>query len=220
MTKSKKRLTILMVGASVTVLAVIGAFAGIISAQTPSGESTESPSLFDRVGTILGKTGEEVESAFAQAKEQMHQERLDAKLAQLVTDGVITQAESDEIKAWIESEPDITINEEAFEGKRGHSGKGKGIHGRFIGKMIGAGSDGKFDWMVEQGIISQADGDALKAWHEAKPDALDKIAPDRDGDGKKGKRGFGKGCDKDGKYDKDRDKDDKDGASADKASES
>ena len=79
----KKRLSIMLVGTAVTVLAAVGVFAGVIAAQSNDDDGGRH-SFVERVASILGIDSESVESAFEQAKEELHTERVDAKFAGLV----------------------------------------------------------------------------------------------------------------------------------------
>ena len=194
----KKRLSIMLVGTAVTVLAAVGVFAGVIAAQSNDDDGGRH-SFVERVASILGIDSESVESAFKQAKEELHTERVDAKFAGLVESGTLTQEEADAIKAWQESKPEIEFNfggkDSDGDGKRGWGGKGFGKGGGML-----FGSEEKLDYLVEQGVITQADADSLTAWWDSRPEALDGLMGDRDRDGKRGRGKHGKG---DWKWDKD-----------------
>ena len=194
----KKRLSIMLVGTAVTVLAAVGVFAGVIAAQ--SNDDGGRHSFLERVASILGIDSESVESAFEQAKEELHTERVDAKFAGLVEDGTLTQEEADAIKAWQESKPEIEFN---FGDKDGDGDGKRGWGGKYFGKGGGMlfGSEEKLDYLVEQGVITQADSDSLTAWWDSRPEALDGLMGDRDGKRGRGKHGHGKSgkkWDKDG----------------------
>ena len=187
----KKRLSIMLVGTAVTVLAAVGVFAGVIAAQSNDDDGGRH-SFVERVASILGIDSESVESAFKQAKEELHTERVDAKFAELVENGTLTQEEADAIKAWQESKPEIEFN---FGGKDGDGDGGdkRGWGGKCFGKGGGMlfGSEEKLDYLVEQGVITQADADSLTAWWDSRPEALDGLMGDRDGKrGGHGKGGF------------------------------
>lgn len=179
---SKKRLAVVFSGAAVTMLAAGAMVAGIVSAQTPSAEDSaasstattaesSAPASFEeRVAAILGIEASDLERAIEQVKSEIEAEEMQAKLASLVSEGDITQAQSDEISAWYASKPDVTFNEDAFEGKV----KGKGDYW-----MMGGFDDydvvGHLDKLVEFGVISQEDADALQAWYDTMPSVLDEL---------------------------------------------
>ena len=193
----KKKLSIIFVGTVVAVVAAVGAFAGIAAAQSNDNDG-DSRTFVERVAEILGISSETVESAFAQAKEEMHSERIDAKFAELVENGTLTQAEADAIQTWQDSKPEVEFNLDGAdgEGKRGWGHRGFGNGG---GMWIG--SEDKLDYLVEQGVITQADADSLTEWWDSRPDTIDELMPERDGKRGHGKRGWK--CDKDSATDAD-----------------
>lgn len=87
-------------------------------------------------------------------------------LAELVTEGIISQADSDALAAWASTRPDVDLPD--FDGERGH-GKDKGFWGAGLG-------DEDYDFaedltmLVDKGILTQADADALQAWLDSKPE--------------------------------------------------
>lgn len=191
----KKRLSILLIGTAVSIVAVVGAFAGIAAAQT-SEDDGDSQTFVQRVAAILGIESDDLESAMQQVKEEIQTERRDAKFAGLVEDGTLTQDEADAIKTWQDSKPEIELN------LSGHDGDGKrgwGRKGHGLGRGNWLGSPEKVDYLVEQGIITQDDADSLTEWWDSRPEALDDLMGDRGG--KWGKTGHGKRgwkCDKGG----------------------
>ena len=78
-----------------------------------------------RVAEILGMEEDTVADAVKQAKQEMYEEKLQAKLDALVESGRITQEEADEYKEWVDSRP---------EGIERLRGKGFGRHHGFRGK--------------------------------------------------------------------------------------
>lgn len=196
----KKRLSILLIGTAISVVAVVGAFAGLAAAQ--SGDYDGGGQTFaERVAAILGIEADEVEAAMQQVKEEIRSERRDSKFAALVENGTLTQESADAIKAWQDSKPEIEFNfgDDDGQGERGWGRKGFGHGG---GSWLG--SSDKINYLVEEGIITQADADSLTEWWDSRPEALDGLMGDRDG--KWGKKGHGKRgwkCDKD--VDKDAD---------------
>lgn len=180
---SKKRLAVVFSGAAVTMLAAGAMVAGIVSAQTPSAEDdgaasstattaeSSAPASFEeRVATILGVEASDLERAIEQVKSEIEAEEMQSKLASLVSEGDITQAQSDEISAWYASKPDVTFNEEAFEGKS----KGKGDYW-MMGDFDDYDVEGHLGKLVEFGVISQEDADALQTWYDTMPSVLDEL---------------------------------------------
>lgn len=177
----KKRLTVILGIAAVSVLAAVGIFAGIAAQSTDNDSGNRS--FAERVASVLGLETSDVENAFAQAKDEMRDERTDSYLARLVENGKLTQDESDAIQTWLDAQPDVEFT---MSGKRGWGGKGFGGH---HGSLVLA--DGKLDYLVEEGLLTQADADSLSTWYDDQPDAITKLMPrDWKNGGKRGHRGW------------------------------
>ena len=185
----KKSLGIFLGITAVSVLAVVGVFAGIAAQESDADSGKRS--FAERVASILGLEAETVKDAFTQAKDEMAGERKDAHLAKLVEHGKLTQDESDAIVAWQDSKPDVEFNfgEATKSMKRGWGGKGFGK-----GKGAQVFSAEKLDYLVEEGVLTQSDADSLGDWYAARPDAIAKLMPgkgdwDKRGDGGEGRHG-------------------------------
>lgn len=85
----------------------LGALAVGVAVASPLGDG-EKPrdKVIERAEAILGLESGRLEDALEQAQADIARDRRDAHLDQLVKDGVITQAEADEIKAWLDSMPE------------------------------------------------------------------------------------------------------------------
>ena len=70
---------------------------------------TESSELLSRVAEILGISEEELSDAFTQARQEMMPERCEEAfyelLEQAIEEGLITEEEAEEIKAWTGNKP-------------------------------------------------------------------------------------------------------------------
>ena len=111
-----------------TGLLVIGITGGTVLAQG-GGENSDSPvkSFASRVAGILGLDESQVQDAFSQARTEMQDEALQAKLDRLVESGRLTQEQADEYKGWYDSRPDTLTP--GFGGRKFHLGRGFGGHG-------------------------------------------------------------------------------------------
>ncbi len=107
MWKSKKFIIIAVI---VGVLLVGGIGAGVAFAQTktPTPVSPDK-TLIGRVATILGIDQAKVQAAFDQARKDMANDALDARLKSLVAQGKITQQQADQYKSWWQSRPNINL---------------------------------------------------------------------------------------------------------------
>ena len=85
-------------------------------------------------------------------------------LAELVTEGIISQADSDALTAWAATRPDVDIP-----GFGDDHGKAKGFWGASLGDEDYDFAD-DLSMLVDKGILTQADADALQSWLDSKPD--------------------------------------------------
>jgi regulator of replication initiation timing len=136
---------ILMVALAVALLA--GTVGGVALAQDEEGAPSQ---VEDRCGALLEKAGamhdrvaeiyeentgvaldlEQLENAFAQAREEMRAEALQNRLGDLVEQGILTQEEADEYRTWLELKPDVSLGGPC---ERGFGGRGFG--GGMLGMM-------------------------------------------------------------------------------------
>ena len=123
----RKRWVIVSVVMAALAIAITG---GAIMAQDEDEDSSKT--FAGRVAEILGLEDDTVADAMKQAKEDMRDEAVKAKLDALVEDGKMTQEDADAYLEWLESRPDVD-----FGGGfgRGHGKKGFGRkHGWGWGK--------------------------------------------------------------------------------------
>ncbi len=108
MTKRRK----LIAGILVATLALTGVLVGTISADDQPGANPQT-TLLARVAEILGINQTDLQNAFQQAmterqdaRQQEMQAAQDARLQALVDQGVLTQDQVDQWKAWLAARPD------------------------------------------------------------------------------------------------------------------
>jgi hypothetical protein len=146
MWKSKK--VVLLAAVAVAVL-IAGVVAGVTLAQSGNGNGNETQAntryqeLLNKVATIYQQnTGvtidpQQLETAFAQAQQQMQSEALQTWLQNLVTQGKITQTQADQYLQWWQSRPNIP----SLELPRGGGmiwGRGHGCFGYTIPESPGS----------------------------------------------------------------------------------
>ena len=109
---SKKLKIILALAAGVVVLSLCsGAIVmAADSSPTTTPATTTTPgsqnnALFNAVAAALGVTEQQVADSFQQATVQAENQSITSALANAVTNGTITQAESDAINAWLAERP-------------------------------------------------------------------------------------------------------------------
>ncbi len=146
-----------------TAIAVAGVavLSGGVLAATNGHRGGPNDEVFVKVAETLGVDADELGEALAQARTEVAQEKRDARLDQLVEDGVLTQEQVDEIKAWQAERP-------AALDDLGHAG------GR-----IGPANEDRLAQLVEDGTLTQEEADEILAWHNDRPDALSEVRPNR-----------------------------------------
>jgi hypothetical protein len=95
-----------ILGSALALAAVATVIGGVAAAQS-AGESSDKPKdqVIEKAAEQLGVDPTTLQDALKQARQQVMLEKLDEYLAKAVTDGKITQAEADAIKAWIQARP-------------------------------------------------------------------------------------------------------------------
>lgn len=181
----------IMLGASAGLIGAL-AIAGAVFAHEGPADGTRDDSIKDRVAEILGIDRADLDSATKTARNEYRDAKHEEKLAELVEQEVITQAQADEIDAWQDARPDAVDELKLV-------GRGKG-HGQ--GSMPPADEnaiEARLAALVEQEVITRDDADEILAWYNEKPEYLDdlrqELRSERDGrrgqHGRHGRRGFG-----------------------------
>jgi hypothetical protein len=91
-----------------TVCFSVAAFAD--ASSNTSAETSSKQALITKVADNLGLQYDQVLGAFDKAQQELSSDALQQRLAQAVNDGTITQAEADEITAWMNAEPAAAAN--------------------------------------------------------------------------------------------------------------
>ena len=121
-----------LTGTIVAAVMVLGIMGGVVMAQETSADDgdSEKRSFAARVADILDLDETTVQDAINQARDEMREEALQAKLDWLVENGHMTQEQADEYKTWIESKPE-GLSPKMFGGfgKKHHRFKGRGWGG-------------------------------------------------------------------------------------------
>ncbi len=116
----RKRWIVVSVVMAALAIAVTG---GAIMAQDEDEDSSKS--FAGRVAEILGLEEDTVADAVKQAKEDMRDEAVKAKLDALVEDGKMTQEDADAYLEWLQSRPDVDFGDGFGRGFHGKSGFGR-----------------------------------------------------------------------------------------------
>ena len=159
----KKIRVVLTIAATLVVIMTVSF--GIVCAQGENDGDSRATEFTARVAQILGLSAEEVDAAVKQARAEMKQNALNAKIDGLVKEGKMTQEKADEYLEWAQSKPESLprINKRVFKGKmhskgpkhkNSHFDKGKGFGIRPHHRDYGA-------------LEKEIDGDAIKKRLEA-----------------------------------------------------
>ena len=176
----------IMLGATAGLIGAL-AIAGAAFAHEGPADGTRGDSIKDRVAEILGIDRADLDSATKTARNEYRDAKQEEKLAELVEQEVITQAQADEIDAWQDARPDVVDELKLV-------GRGKG-HGQ--GSMPPADEnaiEARLDALVEQEVITRDDADEILAWYNDKPEYLDDLHQELRGerDGRRGHRNHGR----------------------------
>lgn len=128
---------------SVLAATMVVGTAGVALADDGQNGQGKQDGLLARVAQILNIDVQKLKDAFKQALTELHTEKQNTGLQNLVDKGKLTQDQADELKAWFDSRPDVP--------RVGPKGLG-------------------LDQLLKDGKITQEQYDAYQAWQAAKPD--------------------------------------------------
>jgi hypothetical protein len=114
---------------------------GIALADDGQNNQGKPDSLLARVAQILNIDLQKLKDAFTQALTETRTQRQNNGLQNLINSGKLTQDQADQLKAWLDSRPDMPRV-----GPRG------------------------LDALLKNGKITQQQYDAYQAWQKARPD--------------------------------------------------
>jgi hypothetical protein len=119
---------------AVIALLIIGIIGGSVYANANSPAPSDNQSTFAaKVAKLLGIDQAKVESALTQARQEMKDEALEARLQKMIDNGKITKEQADQYKTWIKSRPNVPAgigDQNPFGGRGGKGGCFPGMGGR------------------------------------------------------------------------------------------
>lgn len=163
----------------VVAMAAVGVLAGATAASAGFRGGMHGGEVLDKVASILGIQRSDLDEAFEQARSEVQDEKQADALAALVTDGTLTETEAAEIGDWLNDRP-IALNgiktstRQSFKFHRG--GSDRTLGGGALN--IPAISPELLADLVASDRLSQDDADAIQAWLDAAPEAIDKLVPE------------------------------------------
>ena len=119
----------LVVTLLVAFAAIAAAGGAALAQEEPEEGSPPHRGFAERGADILGLETVHLQAAFDEAKKDMKAEALDRRLARLVEAGLITEAQADEYRQWINSRPDFLPLERSKKRFGGHAFGRKGHKG-------------------------------------------------------------------------------------------
>ena len=119
---------------------VVGTTGAALADDGQNGQGNQD-GLLARVAQILNIDFQKLKDAFKQALTELHTEKQNTRLQEMVNSGNLTQEQADQLKAWLDSRPNIP-----------------GVGPRNL------------DQALKDGKITQEQYDAYKAWLDARPD--------------------------------------------------
>lgn len=140
-----KKMKVVLATIAVVLVLTLGTTA-VVLAQDGSNQPPQPPvatnPMWSKVAKILGISEADLTDAFNQARQQLRQENFDERLAQAVNEGIITQAEADEIGDWWAERPPAVDKLQGFCFNNAKQAR-KAFGGQFrIGKGMGPGMMG------------------------------------------------------------------------------
>jgi hypothetical protein len=137
----RKRWIYVTVMAGLLTLAVTG---GVAAANFGGGGAADD--MKTRAAEILGVEPQVLSDALKQAREEVKEAQLQARLDEAVTEGLITQEQADEYLTWLQDRPDGIDRDFGRPGRREHGMGGPGFgkiqrFGGFGGSGHGAPAD-------------------------------------------------------------------------------
>ncbi len=191
-----KRVKILVAVLAAVMLLSIGTTAVVLAKDNtqPAQAGTAARGLLARVAEKLGIPEQQLADTVKQARQEMRDEtiaqKLDNLLANAVTKGTITQHESDAIKAWWNGQPEAVgkllplVSNPDYRNLMMRSDMPINyitLEMRYNGtpEMFRAGQlpdvAGILQNAVGKGVITQQEADAITAWWNGRPDAVNKL---------------------------------------------
>jgi len=160
-------------------MAVVGVLAGATAASADFRGRIPGGELLDRVASILGIERSTLDDAFEQARDEIQDEKQADTLATLVSDGTLSESEAAAIGDWLDSRP-VALNgiktstRKAFRFRKGGL---DGTSGSGVLNIPTISPELLAD-LVANGRLSLDDADAIQAWLDTRPDAVDKLVSD------------------------------------------
>jgi polyhydroxyalkanoate synthesis regulator phasin len=160
---------------------------GVAIADDGRTDQAKPDGLLARVAQILNIDVQKLKDAFTQALTEMRTERQNNGLDNLVNNGTLTQEQADQLKAWLDSRPDIPrvgpqgldrllqegkITQQQYDAYQAWLAAKPDVPlpERQPGQALEPRIEGGLQNLVENGKLTQEQADQLKAWLDSRPD--------------------------------------------------
>jgi hypothetical protein len=144
----------------------------------------EANGLLSKIAQILDIPEDELREAFAQAREELREERFEATFYQLIDKAeekeLITPEEAEAIREWWEQKPealDPALLRRAFSYACPRDGQMPGIKRGMRLELKQRLANQFMERAMERECITQGDADKISQWQENKPEALNSLSP-------------------------------------------
>jgi polyhydroxyalkanoate synthesis regulator phasin len=160
---------------------------GVAIADDGQTDQTKPDGLLARVAQILNIDAQKLKDAFTQALTERRTERQNNGLENLVNNGTMTQEQADQLKAWMDSRPDIPrvgpkgldqllkdgkITQQQYDAYQAWLAAKPDVQlpQRQPGQGLGPWGDAGLQNLVKNGKLTQEQADQLKTWFDSRPD--------------------------------------------------
>jgi hypothetical protein len=144
----------------------------------------EANGLLSKIAEILDIPEDELREAFAQAREELREERFEVTFYQLIDkaeeEELITPEEAEAIREWWEQKPealDPALLQRAFNYACPRDGQMPGIKWGMRSALKQRLANKFMERAMERECITQGDAGKISQWQENKPEALNNLSP-------------------------------------------
>ena len=144
----------------------------------------EANGLLSKIAEILDIPEDELKEAFAQAREELREERFEATFYQLIDkaeeEELITPEEAEAIREWWEQKPealDPALLRRAFSFAGPRDGQMPGLKRGMWPELKQRLANRLMEKAMERECITQGDADEISQWKNGQPEALNRLSP-------------------------------------------
>jgi polyhydroxyalkanoate synthesis regulator phasin len=174
---------------SILAVTMVVGTTGMALADDGQSSQPKPGGLLDRVAQILNIDAQKLKDAFKQALTELRTERQNTGLQNLVDGGKLTQEQADQLKAWLDSRPDVPrvgpngldqllkdgkITQQQYDAYQTWLKSKPDVPLPKLGEQR---LENGFQKLVENGKLTQEQADQLKAWLDSRPADVPMVGP-------------------------------------------